>query len=164
MSVVHCKQAVEDTERERTELRAVGVGALREAVTDVASPSLLAEPKRLCRLKQAVDDMFLHRAESKQALEAWQQACAVFHARYDGLAFPGGLSSGLERLAAGDLLTAETARVYLELHPYFFRSPYNATMLMRRLKKLVLPAHLQQRFDAAREAARARQRRQTENG
>lgn len=82
------------------------------------------------RLKQAIDDAFLHRSESSQAFGVWKRACATFHAHYDALAFPGGLSSALERLAAGDALTAETAIIYLEVHPYFFRSQYNATRLV----------------------------------
>ncbi len=39
---------------------------------------------------------------------------------YDSLAFPGGLAAGLERLAQGDMATAETAIAYLELHPISF--------------------------------------------
>jgi hypothetical protein len=110
----------------------------------------------ICRLHQAIHDSFSRRSESREAFQAWKQACATFHARYDSLAFPGGLSSGLERLMAGDLLTAETAIIHLELHPYFFRSQYNATTLIRRLKKLQLPVHLQQRFGAVLAAAKER--------
>lgn len=110
----------------------------------------------ICRLHRAIHNAFAHRSESREAFEAWKQACATFHARYDFLAFPGGLTAGLERLGAGDLLTAETAIVYLELHPYFFRSQYNATTLIRRLKKLQLPVHLRDRFEAVLAAAKER--------
>lgn len=107
-------------------------------------------------LKRDIDNTAPHRSESRQAFEAWERACAEFHARYDQLAFPGGLSAALERLANGDMLTAETAIIYLEIHPYFFRSQYHATTFIRRLKKLHLRPDLQQRFDAVLEAARER--------
>jgi hypothetical protein len=58
------------------------------------------------------------------------------------------LSTTLEHLANGDMVTAETAIAYLELHAHFFSSQYNATFFMRRLKKLELRADLQERFDA----------------
>ena len=74
------------------------------------------------RLQAAINETFEHRSESPEALEAWKQACAEFHSRYDALAFPGGLSTALECLSGGDMVTAETAIAYLELHPYFFRS------------------------------------------
>jgi hypothetical protein len=49
------KQAIEDTERESPELRAIWIGALRKPVADVASSSLLAEPKRLRHAEQAIE-------------------------------------------------------------------------------------------------------------
>lgn len=110
----------------------------------------------LRRLKQAIDDAFAHRSESKEAYELWQRACSHFHERYDSLAFPGGLDAALDRLSAGDLATAETAIDYLELSPHFYRSQYNATYLTRRLKKIPLPERLQRRFDAIRAAAHKR--------
>jgi hypothetical protein len=116
------------------------------------------------RLRQAIDDTFPHRLESGEAFDAWKRACAEFRDHYDALAFPGGLSTALERLDGGDMLTAETAISYLEAHPYFFRSQYNATTLIRRLKKLQLPSNLQERFDAVLAAARQRKLRRNGNG
>ena len=117
----------------------------------------------LRRLHQAVHDTHKHRSESPEARRAWERACAEFHARYDTLAFPGGISSAMERLAAGDMSTAETAIIYLEVHPYFFRSQYHGTTFTRRLKKLQLRADLQQRFDAVLAAACERKLRRTGN-
>ena len=115
------------------------------------------------RLHQAIHDTWSHQSESRQAHDAWNEACAAFHARYDALAFPGGLSSALERLVSGDPLTAETAILFLELRPYFFRSQYIATKLTRRLKKLQLSSPLRQRFDVVLAAARQHKRRKTGN-
>jgi hypothetical protein len=117
----------------------------------------------LRRLRQAIHDTVKHRSESPQGFAAWERTCAEFHARYDELAFPGGICAAMERLAVGDMLTAETAIIYLEVHPYFFRSQYHATTFIRRLKKLQLRADLQQRFDAVLAAARERKLRRTGN-
>ena len=102
----------------------------------------------ICRLHRAVDDAFAHRVENQEAFEAWRVACAELHARYDALAFPGGLARAFERLAAGDLTTAETAIAFVELRPYFFRSQYHATKMIRLLKRLRLRGDLQSRLDA----------------
>ena len=112
--------------------------------------------KKIRELHRQIHSTFEPRSESPDALTEWKQACATFHASYDALAFPGGLSAALERLAAGDMATAEAAIAYLEIHPYFFRSQYNATKFMRALKKLQLPRRLQHRFDGVRAAAQNR--------
>ena len=106
------------------------------------------------RLHRAIHDTYSHRSEGPEAFEAWKRACAELHSRYDSLAFPGGLSAAFERLAAGDALTAETAVIFIELRPYFFRSQYNATKFIKLLKRLQLRPELQQRFDAALAARR----------
>ncbi len=108
------------------------------------------------RLKEAIDNAVIHRSESKEAFDNWVKACDEFHHRFDALAFPGGLSHALESLGAGDTAKAEIAILYLELHPYFFRSQYIGTMLMRRLKKLPLQGELKDRFDAVLNATRER--------
>jgi alpha-mannosidase len=61
--------------------------------------------------------------------------------------------SGLETLPQ------QKAIQFLELHPYFFRSQYISTQLVRLLKKLKLPAELQSRFDAILAATRERRAR-----
>lgn len=96
------------------------------------------------------------RSKNPEAYRDWQQACEEFHASYDQLAFPGGLSKGLDLLKAGDMTTAETAILFLELHPYFFRSQYIATSLTRLLKKVQLGSDLRERFDIVLLATRER--------
>ena len=112
--------------------------------------------KKISELHRQIHSTFERRSESPEALAEWKQACATFHASYDALAFPGGLSAAFERLAAGDMATAEAVIAYLEIHPYFFRSQYNATKFIRALKKLQLPPRLQHRFDVMRAAAQNR--------
>jgi hypothetical protein len=107
-------------------------------------------------LHKAIHATFKRRSESDQAWEEWQRATAEFHARYDELAFPGGLTLAFECLAAADMTTAETAIIFLELHPRFFRSQYNATAFTRLLRKIALRPDLQKRFDAVMAAERER--------
>jgi hypothetical protein len=106
------------------------------------------------RLHRAIHDTWRRRFESTEAWAAWEGACAEMHARYDALAFPGGLTAAFERLAAGDPLTAETAIIFVELRPYFFRSQYHATKLIKLLKRLHLRPDLQERLDAVLSARR----------
>jgi hypothetical protein len=101
---------------------------------------------------------FANRSKSDAAYDEWKQACAEFHERYNSLAFPGGLEQALQKLKAGDMLTAESAICFLEIHPYFFRSQYISTKLIRLLKKLPLPANLRCRLDSILAAARDRKR------
>lgn len=54
------------------------------------------------------------------------------------------------------MTTAETAILFLELHPYFFRSQYIATSLTRLLKKVQLGSDLRERFDIVLLATRER--------
>jgi hypothetical protein len=127
--------------------------------------TILHNAEKVRRLHGAIHETFAHRTENQEAYDKWKRACEEFHQHYDEFAFPGGLSVALDRLAAGEMTTAETAICYLEVHPYFFRSQYNATTFMRRLKKLKLREDLQERFDCVRLAARERklQRRQIGN-
>jgi hypothetical protein len=106
------------------------------------------------RLHLAVRETCAHRSESQEAFEAWERACAEYHSCYDALAFPGGLTAAFERLAAGDPLTAETAVVFVESHPYYSCSQYHTTKLIKLLKRLRLRPDLQKRFDAVLTARR----------
>ena len=110
-------------------------------------------------LNSRIDATFETRSRSEADWAQWQRACDEFHSRYDALAFPGGEQNAYERLKAGDIATAEKAIQFLELHPYFFRSQYISTQLVRLLKKLKLPAELQSRFDAILAATRERRAR-----
>jgi hypothetical protein len=126
--------------------------------------TILHNAEMVRRLHRAIHEAFAHRTDSQEACERWRRACEEFREQYDGLAFPGGLRAALERLAEGDMLTAETAICYLEVHPYFFRSQYNATVLTRRVKKLDLRDDLRERLERVLAAARERKRRAAVGG
>jgi hypothetical protein len=102
-----------------------------------------ANAAELRRLRACIEETLARRGRDRQA---WRDACAEFHARYDALAFPGGYEGALERLVAGDLLTMEAALVFLELRPYFFRSGYMHKKLMRYAKRAPFSQAQAQRF------------------
>lgn len=81
---------------------------------------------------------------------AHEKACAEFHARFDELAFPGGYGAGLRKIEAGDPAAIETALVFLEARPYFFRSQYIATKLLRLIKRANLSKSQQVRLENVR--------------
>jgi hypothetical protein len=98
-----------------------------------------------CRIKET----FRLRAQSDSAHQQWQEACAEFHARYNLLAFPGGLNEEtfFDQLGKGDPVITEWALCFLELRPYFFRSGYVWQKLSRRLKHVPLSELQQRRFN-----------------
>jgi hypothetical protein len=100
----------------------------------------LESAKEITRLKARIDEAFQRRGESQQLRVAWESACADFQSRYDNLAFPGGYESAGIRILDGDQSAIESALQFLELRPYFFRSGYMRTALMRRLKRAPLTA------------------------
>jgi hypothetical protein len=63
-----------------------------------------------------------------------QEACRRFHDEYDQLAFPGGITEGMRRLAAHDPGAIESAVVFLEVDPFFFRSGYIKEDLLERIR------------------------------
>ena len=89
----------------------------------------------LRRLHARIHETCARRGEDRQA---WSDACAEFHARYDALAFPGGYSGAINRLVAADRDTMEAALVFLELRPYFFRSGYMHKKLLRYVARAPL--------------------------
>ena len=110
-------------------------------------PSLLdVNAARLRELHDAIRETFRARDESAEARTRWSDACKRFHHEYDGLAFPGGLTKGLDRLRAHDPEAIEIAIQFLEVDPYFFRSGYIKTDLLRRLKRASLTKSQQQRL------------------
>jgi hypothetical protein len=122
--------------------------ALRRRIQDNAA--------EIVRLHRAVHTTFRERHRDAAAHTAWQTAAAEFRDRYDALAFPGGYENGLTRLATGDADALEAAVVFLECRPYFFRSGYMRTTLLRRLKRLAPGTPYEARAAAIVEADRAR--------
>jgi len=80
----------------------------------------------------------VHRTYEKRLEIAWREACERFHARYDRLAFPGGLAKAMSLLAANDPNTIETAVRFLEADPWFFRSGYIKADILRQLRRAPL--------------------------
>jgi hypothetical protein len=116
-------------------------------------------------LYEAVNVTFRQRSQEPDARAAWEKAAREFQGRWDELAFPGGLRSGLKRIEAGDTKAIETAILYLEIRPFYFRAQYTRDIFTRLIKRQALPVRLQQRFDATRERLRAwRKARSTKSG
>jgi hypothetical protein len=70
--------------------------------------------------------------------QQWQQACREYLGSYDVLAFPGGMSYGLQMLKAQNPTTVAISIEYLMVNPYFHRSGYLKQMIVRLLKKIML--------------------------
>jgi hypothetical protein len=77
----------------------------------------------------------------------WLEYSTEYRARYDVLAFPGGLSSAYERLLAGDPEAMEAAVCFLEVRPYFFRSGYFYKQLMRKCRRAPLTSDQRARYE-----------------
>jgi hypothetical protein len=113
----------------------------------------------LVRLHKRIHETVLEREKSAASRASWKSACAEFHQRFNSLAFPGGYAEALEKFRAGDMSVLEPALCFLEVRPYFFRSGYMFSVLLRRVKRAPLTPDQQQRLDdvlARREAYRAR--------
>jgi hypothetical protein len=112
---------------------------------------MLRNASEIVRLHNQIHETFKERGKSDAGRSAWKTACAEFHTRYSQLAFPGGYLEALEKFRAGDTSVVEPALCFLELRPYFFRSGYMFTKLMRRMKHIPLTPAQQKRLDAVRE-------------
>ena len=73
-------------------------------------------------------------------------ACAEFHARYDALAFPGGLQRGLKLVADHDPVSIDVAVAFLFIRPNFYRSGYIQEELAKHLKRAPLTNDQQKRL------------------
>lgn len=94
-----------------------------------------ANAAELEKLREKVDEMFRERGKSPEHTAAWQQAARTFHAEYDKLAFPGGLSREFELLRVGDITAIGMAVQFLEANPWFFRSGYYKADILKLLCK-----------------------------
>lgn len=109
-------------------------------------PLIQQNATRLKALHAEVHRTHRRRSQSQRDYEAWEAACREFHAQYDSLAFPGGLTRGLEKIRQSDHPTIEMALRYLEDPPYCYRSQYVATDLRRAINKATLQEPLATRF------------------
>ncbi|GAC1639151.1 MAG: hypothetical protein NVS9B14_20180 [Candidatus Acidiferrum sp.] len=94
--------------------------------------------EEIVRLHTRVHETVARRDKSEKEREEWKRACAEFHARYSGLAFPGGYEGALDRISYGDPESMEAAVCFLECRPYFFRSGYMYKDILRRCRKAPL--------------------------
>ena len=105
--------------------------------------------KRVTELHERIRETVKRSNLSPEAQVEWSKACAEFHDQYDALAFPGGYSTALEKIRAGDNCAIEDALAFLEVRPYFFRSQYILTKLTRLLKQAQLTTRQTERFQRA---------------
>ena len=92
----------------------------------------------LDKLHERVHELARRRSESPEVKAAWREAAQTFHANYDRLAFPGGLTREFERLRNGDTEAIELAIRYLEANPWYFRSGYHKAEILKFLKRYPL--------------------------
>lgn len=108
---------------------------------------MLDNAEEVRRLNARIDETFRSRDKTREGFEQWERACKEFHERYDALAFPGGYSTAVERIAQGDAEAIEAALCFVELRPYFFRSGYMFKTLMRKVKRAQLDAKQAKRLE-----------------
>lgn len=107
------------------------------------------------RLLETIDETLQVRYKSEEGTRRWKNACAEFHSRYDKLAFPGGFSHAVERLEKSDPEIIDLVLRFLEDRPYFFRSQYLRSILLRRCKRASLNDGQRQRLKAVLDRQRA---------
>src|SRR5438477_5860733 len=94
-----------------------------------------ANAAKLEKLRETVHQMSRERNKSPEHAAAWREAARAFHAEYDKLAFPGGISREFELLEVGDVTAVEMAIQFLEANPWFFRSGYHKADILKMLRK-----------------------------
>lgn len=80
---------------------------------------------------------------------AHQTACRRFQESFDGLAFPGGLERGLERVKAAEPEAVEAAIAFLQVDPWFHNSGYIKQDLCRALLDVALSQDQEIRINRA---------------
>jgi hypothetical protein len=95
--------------------------------------------------------------------QEWAAACKEFHERCDELAFPGGYGEALSARECSDAGAVDLALCSVELRPYFFRSRYMYTLLMRRLKRCAMTSEQAARSAAVVERAAAGRQKERES-
>jgi hypothetical protein len=99
--------------------------------------TILENTAEIVRLDRRVEEALVDR-NNPAGRKRHEQACAEFHARYTGLAFPGGYEGAQDRILAGDPETMEAAICFLECRPYFFRSGYMFKDILRKCRRAPL--------------------------
>ena len=100
--------------------------------------AIVSGAAEITRLNDRIRETVRFRDASSRQREEWKSACAEFHSRYDSLAFPGGYEGAMDRVLAGDPFSIEAAICFLESRPYFFRSGYMFTDILRKTKRAAL--------------------------
>jgi hypothetical protein len=116
--------------------------------SDSLKNQILQNAEHLRQLHQRIHSTLRYRSRSPEDRERWSAACAEFHRRYDALAFPGGESDALDRIAEGDSRAIEAGICFVECRPFFFRSGYMFKDILRKLKRANLTAEQSQRLGA----------------
>ncbi|MCC5848052.1 MAG: hypothetical protein JJU29_08155 [Verrucomicrobia bacterium] len=124
---------------------------MAEVKTGKYTKQIQENGKEISRLHARIHEKFNKSHAHRDDEEAWKNACAEFHARFDELAFPGGLNTAYERVESGEPDAVEAALCFLECRPYFFRSGYIWKKLLRKMKKAELSQEQQTRFEVVRE-------------
>ncbi len=106
------------------------------------------------RLRKRIRATYRVKERSDENREQWQRACEEFHSRFEALAFPGGYSSAVERLQAGDTDAIEAALCFVEVRPFYFRSGYLFKALLPKLKRCALTRQQAFRLDVVLERHR----------
>ncbi len=106
-----------------------------------------ASEKEINRLHKNIHRTFKERHVNKHKLREWRKACEIFHARYSGLAFPGGWAGALTRIEESDQKTIEAALCFVEIRPYFFRSGYMFKDILRKLRRAELSGENLKRYN-----------------
>jgi hypothetical protein len=114
--------------------------------SDRIKEQIRANAAEIVRLHSRIHGTVKHRGENPQKRREWEQACAEFHSRYEGLAFPGGYRNALERISRGDPEAMEAALCFLECRPYFFRSGYMFKAILPRCRRAPLSSEQAARF------------------
>src|SRR4051812_639741 len=108
---------------------------------------ILRNAEEINRLHNRVHCTFREKNTNEDTKREWQQACKEFQEQYPKLAFPGGVDDAYERILSGELEAVEAALIFLECRPYFFRSGYMFTKLLRKLKNAPLTNEQRSRFE-----------------
>ncbi len=118
------------------------MGRSKARIATVREQALAAE-----RARALITETWRHRHESPAARALWLRAIASFRTAVE-LAYPPGFWELLEKLPSGDPGAIESAVLFLEADPWFFRSGYVKVAVIRKLKRLGLSPEVQEKIRA----------------